>query len=254
MAVSLESKLKVADEEIELLWATPQGEGPFPAILFVHGHMEDRSGARIHRNFLASQRRLDRWGVCLASVSQPGYGGSSGPPDYCGPQSQKAVCAVINFLKLQPLIDPKRIALIGYSRGAIVAAVVTTQVPDIKATVLGAGFYDFGSYFEQTPEGIQVAIRKESGINETAFNSRSAIKMANKIQTPLLILHGARDERGGAPEAERFAKLVSANGVRTESRIYKNFGHHIPFRIFFSETRKFLAEELNCEEEPFDRA
>lgn len=248
MAVSLETQLKVADGEVELLWATPQGEGAFPAILFVHGHMENRAGARIHKNFLISQKRLDRWGVCLASVSQPGYGGSSGLPDYCGPQSQEAVREAISFLKIQPMIDPKRIALVGYSRGAIVAAMTTTQVTNIRAAVLGAGFYDFKSYFEQAPEGIQAAIRRESGIDETAFDSRSAVKAANSIQTPLLILHGTRDERGGAPEAERFSKIVSSNGMRAELRIYQQYGHHIPFRIFLAETRKFLAEELNCEQ------
>ena len=247
MAVLMKEKIETPDGNIELLWATPEGVGPFPAILFVHGHMENRAGASIHKNFLDSQDRLNRWGVCLASVSQPGYGGSSGMPDYCGPRTQAAIIKAVDFLETRSMIDPRRIAIIGYSRGAIVAAMVATQLQGLKAIVLGAGFYDFNSYFEHAPKGIQDAIQKEVNINDAAFEARSAIKSVGNIKVPVLIFHGNLDERGGAREAEVFAESIRSNNVRAELRDYKQFGHHIPFRIFLKETTKFLSEELSGE-------
>lgn len=248
MQVCRSESIQIPESKVELLWAVPEGVGKFPAILFVHGHMENRVGARIHRNFLSSQRRLNRWGVCLASVSQPGYGASTGTADYCGPKSQEAVCAAIDFLKSQAMIDSQRIAIVGYSRGAIVSALAMTQMHAIRAAILGAGFYDFKAYYDCASEGIRKAIEVEAGVSEHAFELRSSMSKTDKIQTPMMILHGCLDERGGHKEAERFSEMIKSNGLRVETRIYQNYGHHIPFRVFFAEVKKFLAEELYRDE------
>jgi len=96
-------------------------------------------------------------GYVAAAVSQPGYGKSDGPPDYCGPFTQDAVQAAVEFLRRQTFIDPTRIALYGYSRGAIVASMVATKV---AAVVLGAGAYDFFSWLLRAAVGFALRWRR----------------------------------------------------------------------------------------------
>ena len=78
-------------EKVELCLSTPNGGGRWPAILFVHGHqIEERSGARIFADVGRLARMADR-GFVAAAVSMPGYGETTGPPDYCGPRTQAAI-------------------------------------------------------------------------------------------------------------------------------------------------------------------
>ena len=55
------------------------------------------------------QPKLAHDGIVAVAVSQPGYGKSDGPPDYCGPVTQEATRAVLAEMRRLPFIDPKRI-------------------------------------------------------------------------------------------------------------------------------------------------
>ena len=66
-------------KKIEVFWTKPREPGPWPAILFIHGHQEQpRNGGEAfvtagRLGIMASQ------GYGAASLSQPGYGHSDGP-------------------------------------------------------------------------------------------------------------------------------------------------------------------------------
>ncbi|HMD66067.1 MAG TPA: alpha/beta fold hydrolase [Stellaceae bacterium] len=115
------------NKAVELFWAKPEGNGPFPVVLFIHGHQEGpRDGGEAYV-WTGRLGIMARQGYVSAAVSQPGYGNSAGPPDYCGPFTQQAVLVAIDFLRRQPFVRANKVALFGYSRGAIVAAMVATQ-------------------------------------------------------------------------------------------------------------------------------
>src|SRR5712671_56756 len=128
---------------VELFWTKPEGNGPFPAVLFIHGHQETQRNGGEAYVLTGRLGIMARRGYVAAAVSQPGYGNSSGPPDYCGPFTQQATLVAIDFLRRRPFVNPNKVALFGYSRGAIVAAMVATLDPRLAAVVLGTGAYDF---------------------------------------------------------------------------------------------------------------
>ncbi len=82
-------------KKVEYFLEKPKGDGPWPTIVLLHGHQEWPS---------AGGKDFVKWGVLdefagrgylAVAVSQPGYGGSTGPADFCGPFTQHAVAAVI---------------------------------------------------------------------------------------------------------------------------------------------------------------
>jgi dipeptidyl aminopeptidase/acylaminoacyl peptidase len=231
-------------KKVELFWTHPVGDGPYPAVLFIHGHQEQvRNGgeatAKAGRlGIMASQ------GYGAASLSQPGYGHSDGPPDYCGPFTQEAVLGALAFLRKQPVVNPNKVALYGYSRGAIVASMVATRDPKLAAVVLGAGAYDFASLYPTGIRGIDANIRQEAGTSAEAFRARSAIYHADKITVPILLLHGARDERIPVRQAEAFAEKLQANGVAVKLKIFPNATHRIPIDEQYQEIYPFLGQFL----------
>lgn len=232
------------NKKIEIFSTKPAGNGPYPAVLLIHGHQEQvKNGGEA---FVKTGRlgMLARQGYVTAAISQPGYGNSDGPPDYCGPFTQEAALEALDFLRRQPFVNPNKIALYGYSRGAIVASMVATRDPKLAAVVLGAGAYDFFSWYPTPLRGIAANIRREAGTSAEAFRARSALYHAGEIKAPVLLLHGAQDERIPVRQAEVFFERLRANGVAVKMKIFPGAGHGIPVDEQYGEMYPFLAEFL----------
>jgi dipeptidyl aminopeptidase/acylaminoacyl peptidase len=227
-------------KRVEVYWAKPAGDGPFPAIVFVHGHQEtERNGGE---SYVRTGRlgRMAAQGYVAAAVSQPGYGNSDGPPDFCGPRTQGAVLRVVEALRGKPFVKPEKITVFGYSRGAIVTAMVATKDPRLAGVVLGAGAYDFATWFPTPMRGIEANIRQEAGTSAEAFRDRSALLHVDKITIPVLILHGAKEERIPLRQAERFAEALQARGARVKLVVFPDAGHDIPIEAQYREILPFL--------------
>ncbi|PYM95986.1 MAG: hypothetical protein DME04_03165 [Candidatus Rokuibacteriota bacterium] len=231
-------------KNVEVFWTRPAGDGPYPALLLIHGHQEQlRNGGEA---YVATGRLgvIAARGFVAAALSQPGYGNSDGPQDYCGPFTQEAALVALDFLRKQSFVDPKKVALYGYSRGAIVASMVATQDPQLAAVVLGAGAYDFFSWYPTPLPGIDTNIRLEAGASAEAFRARSAIYQADKIKAPVLLLHGEQDERIPVRQAEAFAEKLKANGIVVTLKIFAGARHGIPIDEQYREIYAFLEQSL----------
>ncbi len=207
-------------KKIEVFWTKPAEQGTWPAVLFIHGHQE---GPREGGEALVRTGRLGIMasrGYVAASVSQPGYGNSDGPPDYCGPFTQEAVLVAIDFLRNQPFVHPDKVALYGYSRGAIVASMVATMDAKLAAVVLGAGAYNLFSFYPTPLHGMDANIEQEAGTSAEAFRARSAIYHVDTIKAPILLLHGANDERIPVRQAEAFYEKHRATGLAVKMKIW----------------------------------
>jgi dipeptidyl aminopeptidase/acylaminoacyl peptidase len=198
------------------------------ALLFVHGYQRGL--------FLGGREAVDdgsllyfssRLNVTTAAVSQPGFGASGGPPDFCGPDTQRAITVALNFLKRQPTIDPSRIVLYGNSRGAVASAMVAAQVPDLRAIILSSGVYDLERVYLNSSRGVQQAIENEAGLSPKAFMDRSAMYHCNSIRAETLLLHGKSDDRAPFDQAERFAAALLETGLPVSLRTFE-CGHRIP--------------------------
>ena len=230
---------------IEFYVAQPGGEGPWPAVFYVHGHQfPDRPGGRK----FADNGSLDRAaaaGVLAVAVSQPGYGGSDGPPDYCGPATQRAILAVVRHAIDALHAEAGRIALVGASRGAIASSAAATQTDLLDALVLSAGFYDFAAGYRDCPfSGITRNIEIEAGTSDAAFEARSALDKADRIACPVLIMHGGQDPQFAPAHAERFAAALKQNGTPVELRIFPDQPHAIDLTLFLDTAHGFINRRL----------
>jgi dipeptidyl aminopeptidase/acylaminoacyl peptidase len=106
--------------------------------------------------------------------------------------------------------EPGRAAIIAGSRGAIAAAVAAARAPELGALVLSAGVYDLATEYRDCPwSGIRRNIEREAGTSDEAFRARSANFKAHLIRCPVLIMHGALDDRFAPEQAERFAQALA---------------------------------------------
>jgi dipeptidyl aminopeptidase/acylaminoacyl peptidase len=249
------------NEKVEFFWRRPPGNGPFPMIVFLHGHQEPGT-SRIGGKAFVDWGVLDGYakaGLIAVSVSQPGYGDSEGKPDFCGPRSQATVRTVIDHFRATNLVDPGKIAIEGISRGAVVAAMVAAHDSNVRAAILIGGVYDLKSYYNDQcirgpktslADSICQSIREEMPINQEEFANRSAFNYAANIKAQVLILHGAEDQNAPVGQAQAFADALRKAGANVELHIFHRANHQIPLRARQRITDAFLQRTLGAHELP----
>ncbi|MGN7293791.1 alpha/beta hydrolase family protein [Rhizobium sp. SAFR-030] len=228
---------------VELFQAQPP-DSPKGAILFVHGYQRGLLlGGQEAAESGTLARFSSRFNIVAAAVSQPGFGASDGPSDFCGPTTQQAISAAIRFIQHQWAIDPSRFALFGNSRGAVASAMAATKMPELGALILMSGVYDLKAAFRTSSAGIQQAIEMEAGLSDKAFEDRSALHHVSKIRAETLILHGKRDDRAYFDQADKLAAALSRVGTTVTFRSF-DCGHRIPQEQMTPVLRAFLERRF----------
>jgi dipeptidyl aminopeptidase/acylaminoacyl peptidase len=234
---------------IEYFIEHPEGSGPWPTVVFLHGYQSTNAqiGGRAFVNW-GVLKQYAKKGYLAVSVSLPGYGQSSGPADFAGPFTQHAVQAVLAKLKHDRLAIPDRILIQGVSLGAVTGALVAAKDKQVAGLVLISGLYDLPAFFTDpktlNARMVKAAAVQQTGGSEEAFRLRSALPLAPDIRAVTLILNGAKDDRTDAGQAQRFAAAINANGGRALAHIFPEHGHEIPFKIRDAEVSAFIDATL----------
>jgi pimeloyl-ACP methyl ester carboxylesterase len=120
---------------------TPQGAGPWPAVVLVSGSgPHDRDERMVgHRPFLILSDYLTRRGIAVLRYDDRGtaLSGGSYSASTTADFSDDAEAAV-RFLKDRPEVDRTRIGVVGHSEGGAIAAVVASRSKDVAFIVLMA--------------------------------------------------------------------------------------------------------------------
>ena len=232
--------------KIEYFLSKPKNKERKPLIIFIHGHQfQKRPGGAD----FAKWGVLKKWsdlGFVGVAMSQPGYGNSSGSPDFCGPITQQALHALIEKLKVESFVDSKRIALVGISRGAVVAEMVAAKRTDISGIVLNGGSYNIEELYKSLPDSdtLKQNIKEENGATQDAFNIRSFLNNLSNFKTPTLILHGKKDSATSVKQASELYEQLQKQGVVANIQWFDS-GHQIPIDKRNKVIQPFLEKLLN---------
>lgn len=112
----------------------PQGKGPFPAVLFLHGSGPE---GRWANRYLAE--RFARAGIAALIFDKRGVGQSSGDWTTASFDDLASdAVAGIRFLQSQPNIDAHRIGIFGHSQGGTLAPLVAVKANDLAFVIASA--------------------------------------------------------------------------------------------------------------------
>lgn len=217
------------DHSIEFFILKPTGQGPFPLMILLHGYQAPNNslGGKELVDFGYLDRFIDA-GIAAVSVSVPGYGNSPGERDFGGPFSQNSILAVINHFKNQTYVDSSHIGIYGISRGAQLAAMVSSHSTDIAIQVLEGGFYDLVTFASNIPEYLELVkynLEKEGGNSLEALKERSPAYHTDTVKAATLILHGEFDDRKQLPAAQKLHNNLIKHGVDCHLKIFAGEMH-----------------------------
>lgn len=224
-----------------------------PALLIVHGHQfPERPGGRGR----LTPAMIEHWcgrGWILAAVSQPGYGESTGPADFCGPRTQGALRIAIDHL-LERNADPAGTIIWAISRGAVAAACAFVDDANEPAVlILQAGVYDMEHWVHWVRDGapggdVQVARailanqEREAGLDRDALRARSGVLHAARGSCEVLVVHGRSDPQSPPDDWQRMVDALRRAGRRVETAIAPEGGHSLPPQVALNALAKHWPE------------
>jgi dipeptidyl aminopeptidase/acylaminoacyl peptidase len=235
-----------ASKQVEYFLEKPDGKGPWPTLILLHGHQESgRPGGKVFVEWGVLNQYAKR-GALAVAVSLPGYGNSTGPSDFCGVFTQHAVAGVISKLRADGYASPHKLVIQGISRGAIVAGLMAAHDPSIAGIVLISGVYDLPQFAadaksSKSKQAVVNALLAESGGGSEALRSRSVLNYAKDIKAAALILNGEKDDRTDPVQARHLAEEINRYGGNARAVIYPDYGHQIPVEVRDIEIDPFIA-------------
>jgi acetyl esterase len=202
----------------------PEGKGPFPAVIIVHGGGWEAGD------------RITYVSPVFAPLAQAGFAWFSIDyrltPYVRVPQQLDDIRAAIRYVRAHAErfhVDPNRIALLGESAsGHLVSEVASTPCPDcpVRAVVSFYGVYNFAPWSDASEDWQRSALQRLFGDwTPEMLREYSPIEHVTADLPPTLLIQGTKDElRKGTLE---YAARLKEAGARYELLLLEGAPHGI---------------------------
>jgi dipeptidyl aminopeptidase/acylaminoacyl peptidase len=201
----------------------PEGDASkYPTIIFNRGG--NREYVKITKKSLRYLSYLSSNNFVVLASQYRGNDGGQGREEFGG----KDVNDVMNLIKLAkslPFVEPSKIVMLGYSRGGMMTYLAIKNGADIKAAAVVGGVTDLGQTFNDREEGMKRVIKELVGMDKKEWEKRSAYYWPEKIDVPVLILHGEDDWRVKASQAKKLSEKLEQAGKVHELVIFSRGNH-----------------------------
>ncbi len=175
---------------------TPDGKGPFPAIVVIHEWWGLNDWVKEQASKLSDQGyvtlAVDLYRGKVAENSDMAHELMRGLPE---DRAGRDLRAAVSFLREQPNVKKDRIGSIGWCMGGGYSLQTALEVPDLAATVINYG------HLVTEPESL------------------------NKIHAPILGLFGGKDQGITPDDVAKFEAALKKLGKKIDVKIYPEAGH-----------------------------
>ncbi len=198
----------------------------YPFLVFPHGGPEANDTLR----FDSLSRLIAGMGYV---VLQPQYRGSTGYGSeflaaiyqHFGDRAYRDVDSATDFAIAQGWADPNRLAIFGWSAGGFMTSWTVTQTTRYKAAIEGAGITDWVSFIPTSDTWQTDYDARLQEKDAAALQRFSAVMYAQRVTTPLLILHGEADVRVPTFQGREFYVLLKERGKTVRMVTYPGSPH-----------------------------
>lgn len=207
-------------------YMTPEGSGPFPTIVQIHGGPHSSYGVR-----LSDERQ-----VLVAAGYAVVYANPRGSAGY-GATHARAVrhrlgtidhADVADFLDgalaADPRLDCGRLGIMGGSYGGFLAAWITAKESRFSAAIVERGFLDPAT-FRGTSDIGSWFVDQYLGPTPHDIARQSVMEIADDVRTPTLVVHSELDARCPLEQSTQYYAALRCQGVETRLLIFPGENH-----------------------------
>ena len=227
---------------------TPNTKPPYPLVVMPHGGP-----------FIGENPSFNEWAQMLANsgfiVLQPQYRGSK----YFGLDFYKS--AFINggqggyqmqddkddgalYLVDKGLVDPNRMIMFGWSYGGYASLIAAARTPQIyQCVIAGASVSDTieqVNYYRKYLASYRESASRKEQLNMW-LDSVSPIKQIEKVNIPMLIIHGTVDQRTPPKAARKYIKALQKHN-KDHKAVWLEDADHFSDTLLFRHKLEFYSE------------
>jgi carboxymethylenebutenolidase len=187
---------KSGDETVQGMIYTPQGKGPFPAVIVIHewwgldDWVKEQASKLADAGYAALAIDLYR-GKSTANPEEAHEFMRGVPED----RAKRDLRAAFDYLKAQKYVKPDRIGSLGWCMGGGYSLDVALEEPTLAADVIHYG------HLATEPENLK------------------------KINAPVLGIFGGQDKGIPPEDVRKFQEAMKQRGKQIEIKIYPDAGH-----------------------------
>jgi len=211
----------------------PDGEGPHPVIVSIHGGPEGQARPTFSSTY---QLWIDRLGAAVVVPNvrgSAGYGKSYLKLDngYKREDSVKDIGALLDWIAEQPDLDEDRVAVYGGSYGGYMVLASSVHYSDrLEAAVDIVGISNFVTFLENTQDYRRDLRRPEYGDERDPemrefLQKISPLNNVEQIDVPMFVVQGENDPRVPVSEAEQMVAALREQGSPVWYMNALNEGH-----------------------------
>ena len=243
-------------ESIPVFLFVPEGPGPFPVVVTIHGGPEGQWQPWYSSGFGGFTQFLVARGYAVAAPNVRGSTGYGKRFEHLDDVEKRLdsvadLASLHAWLAARPEIDGSRAVVYGRSYGGYMVLAALAFQPELWAAGIEfVGISNLRTFLENTSEYRRAVREREYGSlsDPELLESLSPWSRLDAIRAPLFIEHGRNDPRVPVSESEAIHRELVERGVRCELLIYEDEGHPIeklPNRIdVFERAVAFLDEVL----------
>lgn len=226
-----------------------------PIVVVCHGFGGEKTGK--YRIYVEEAELLSKQGIATLRFDFRGCGDSEGSwlDMTIGREVTDAVNA-LDFVKTLPQIDQNRIGILGKSMGGLVAVIAAGIHKNIKTMALWAPAFHAEQWKElweivqnpSTSDELRAEIMQFDGMHANEnflrefFDIRLEEHLENLHETPMLHIHGEKDEGVTIEHAERYRKHREKAVASTQVIRLPNMDHE-----FAPSDEQFYVLEETCQ-------
>jgi|AntRauTorckE6833_2_1112554.scaffolds.fasta_scaffold00459_9 dipeptidyl aminopeptidase/acylaminoacyl peptidase len=217
----LSDNLEVAGSIIK-----PKKKGNYPVIIFNRGG--NRELGRITKDTQAFLSPIASKGYVIVGSQYRGNAGGKGNEEFGG-QEINDVLNLVPLIKSLDFTIVNNIFMLGFSRGGMMSYIAIKEDIDVNAAAVLGGKTDLIETYNNRPDMrsmMENLIGCPPDECKEKYIKRSAYYWPDKIDIPVLILHGQNDSRVGINQAKKLAEKLNELDKSYKLKTYQD-GHSL---------------------------
>lgn len=208
--------------------ARPEGEGPFPTLLMIHGgpfaaysvHVFDEVQVLVDAGYAV---------VFCNPRGSAGYGEAHGRSirQAMGTLDMHDVLDFLDgALASDATLDADRLGILGGSYGGYLTAWVIAHDHRFRTAIVERGYLDPEAFVGSSDIGWFFG-QEYTGTDHNLIRTQSPQAVVDQVRTPTLVIHSENDLRCPLGQAETYYASLALNGVETELLVFPGEDHEL---------------------------
>jgi dipeptidyl aminopeptidase/acylaminoacyl peptidase len=205
----------------------PAGKGPFPVLLVIHGGPFAQYGYRLFDE--AQVYAGAGYAVVMGNPrGSAGYGEAHGRAIVFdkGNLDSADLLALLDAALADPELDGDRVGVLGGSYGGFMTSWLVGHTDRFRAAISERAVNAFDSFEGSSDIGAKF-LEVYVGTDPERVKAQSPLTYADKIETPMLLIHSEEDWRCPLEQAQRLFVTLKLRRAEVEMLVFPGEGHEL---------------------------